>query len=258
MYLRVNMAETISACASSYDEIAGMYHALWADWYFPAALPALEKLFFAQIPKQARLLDLCCGSGHVTKELVARGYHVTGVDNSAELITIARRELPGIDLRVQNARYLDFDNHFDAVLSTFDSLNHLLNLEDLRLVFKGVRRSLNNEGLFFFDMNLAEAYSADLRQWAVDLADDSVSMVRGTYHPASGKARTELVWFVRRGPGNSWERRQSVVEQQCYSLEDILLALRETGFRNVETIPAKDAQVTSELGFGRVYFVARP
>src|SRR5947209_6002448 len=224
------MPETISPCASSYDEIAGMYHALWADWYLPAAMPALERLFFARVPKQARVLDLCCGSGHVTKELVARGYDVTGVDNSAELITVARQELPGVDLRVQDARHLDFDGRFDAVLSTFDSLNHLLNLEDLRLAFKGVRRSLKDEGLFFFDMNLAEAYSADLRQWVVDLGDNSVSMVRGTYHPASGKARTELVWFIRCGPGNSWQRRQSVVEQQCYSLEDILLSLSEIGF----------------------------
>ncbi|MBV9500211.1 MAG: class I SAM-dependent methyltransferase [Acidobacteriaceae bacterium] len=252
------MPETIPHCASSYDEIAGMYHALWADWYLPAAMPALERLFFARVPKHARVLDLCCGSGHVTKELVARGYDVTGIDNSAELITIARRELPGIDLRVQDARYLDFNCHFDAVLSTFDSLNHLLSLEDLRLVFNGVRRTLKNDGLFFFDMNLAEAYSADLHQWAVDLSDDNVSMVRGTYYPGSGKARTELIWFVRCGPGNSWQRRQTVVEQQCYSLEQILLTLSESGFRKVETIPAKDAEVTSELGFGRVYFVAQP
>ncbi len=251
------MPEANSLCSSSYNEIAGMYHMLWGDWYLPAALPALEQLFFSQVPKGDRVLDLCCGSGHVTKELVSRGYRVTGVDNSAELIALARRELPGVDLRVQDARELRLDEQFDAVLSTFDSLNHMLNLGDLRRAFESVHQILKSDGLFVFDMNLAEAYSADLRQWVVDIRDDSVSMVRGTYDPTRGKASTELIWFVRGGPGNSWQRHQSVVDQQCYALEDILLTLREAGFRSLETVPAKDANVTSELAFGRVYFVAR-
>src|SRR5947208_12874629 len=49
---------------SAYDETAGMYHALWADWYLPAAVPALEKLFFSKVPAGPRVLDVCCGPGH--------------------------------------------------------------------------------------------------------------------------------------------------------------------------------------------------
>ena len=67
---------------SSYDEIAVMYHALWATSYLPAAEPALEKLFFARLVPPAHVLDVCCGSGHVTSTLVKRGYRVTGVDVS--------------------------------------------------------------------------------------------------------------------------------------------------------------------------------
>ena len=68
-----------------------MYDSLWADWYLPAAMPALEKLVFSRVPNGARILDVCCGSGHVTTELVRRGYSVTGVDASAAL----RWVLPG-------------------------------------------------------------------------------------------------------------------------------------------------------------------
>src|ERR1700728_153608 len=91
--------EIAQAARSSYDDIADMYHSLWANWYLPAALPALEKLFFSQLCSGGRVLDLCCGSGHVTRELVERGYAVTGVDASAALIAIARRELPQVDFR---------------------------------------------------------------------------------------------------------------------------------------------------------------
>ncbi len=111
-----------------------MYHSLWADWYLPAARPALENLFFSRVPAGARVLDLCCGSGHVTKELIARGYRVTGVDNSTQLIALAQRELPQAQFFVQDVTCLDVEGPFDAVLSTFDSLNHIL---DLAALFAG-------------------------------------------------------------------------------------------------------------------------
>ena len=242
--------------ASSYDEIAGMYHSLWADWYLPAAMPALERLFFSIVRPGARVLDLCCGSGHVTKELSARGYAVTGIDNSVSLIELARRELPHIDFRVEDARKLAFHGEYQAALSTFDSLNHILSLHELREVFCGVYRALAPQGLFVFDMNLEEAYSADLRQWAVDIKDDSVSLVRGKFNGATKKASTELIWFVKNPGENCWRKNQSIVEQQCYTQASILTALSEAGFRGIEAIAAPNVGVTSELGFGRTYFSA--
>ncbi len=242
---------------SSYDSVAGMYHSLWADWYLPAAMPALERLFFSQVPSGTHVLDLCCGSGHVTKELAARGYAVTGVDNSAELIALAQRELPGIDFRVQDARNLCLEQQFGAALSTFDSLNHILSLSELGSVFEGVRRVLKCGGLFMFDMNLEEAYSLDLQEWSVDIQAESVGLVRGKFDPVSKKALTELVWFQRgEGDGNCWRQRRSLVEQQCYTQTDILTTLEDTGFREIEAITARQAGVTSNLGFGRTYFSA--
>ncbi len=234
-----------------------MYHALWADWYLPAAMPALERLFFSQVPRGTRVLDLCCGSGHVTKELIARGYTVTGVDNSAELVALAKKDLPNVDFRVQDARKLALDGKYGAVLSTFDSLNHILSLSELGEAFRGVFRSLEPGGLFVFDMNLKEAYTADLREWAVNIQDASVGLVRGKFDPVLKKATTELIWFVNRESGNCWRQHRSTVEQQCYAQADILIALNQAGFRTIEAVAARDAGVTSELGFGRTYFTAR-
>jgi SAM-dependent methyltransferase len=234
-----------------------MYHALWANWYFPAAQPALEKLFFPRIPRRSRVLDLCCGSGHVTQELVRLGYEVTGIDSSADLIEEGRKVLPGVDLRVLDARYLMFDREYDAALSTFDSLNHILTIEELCQVFLGVRKSLYAGGLFVFDMNLEQAYFADLRQWSVTIQERNVSLVRGTYDAATKLASTELIWFLKQETGDLWEQRRSIVEQRCYSQAEILLALEKAGFQSLEATPARDAGVTSELGFGRVFYAAR-
>ncbi len=247
------MPETLSA----YDEIAGLYHALWADWYLPAALPALEKLFFSCVRRSARVLDLCCGSGHVTKELVRRGYNVTGIDSSAALIALGQKDMPDVDLRVQDARDFKLESRCDGAVSTFDSMNHLLSLEELRRVFDRVRGALHTDGLFVFDMNLEQAYCADLRQWTVDIRDNSVGLMRGGYDRAAKQATTELIWFVRNAEAHLWRQHRSIVKERCYAQAEILQGLLEAGFHGLEAIPAENAGVSSDLGFGRVFFVAR-
>jgi SAM-dependent methyltransferase len=241
---------------SPYDEIAGLYDAWWADWYLPAAMPALERLFFTQVGAGARVLDLCCGSGHVTKDLVRRGYQVTGIDNSTELIALARKRLPDTDLRVQDARNLALDERYDAALSTFDSLNHFLNIRDLQQVFVGLHRALKPGARFVFDMNLDEAYALDLHRWSVEIKDTSVGLVRGDFDRVSKKARTELIWFARNEQSGCWRQHKSVVEQRCYPEPEIVQALRTAGFQAIESVASADAGITSDLGFGRLFFVA--
>ena len=233
-----------------------MYHAMWADWYLPAARPALEGLFFSQVSAGCRVLDLCCGSGHVTRELVRRGYQVTGVDSSAALIDLARQQMPAVDFRVEDIRALTCEAAFDGILSTFDSLNHILNLSDLGQVFTGVFRALSPGGLLVFDMNLEEAYSLDLGNWTVNVSEASVGLVRGSYDTGTKAATSELIWFVRRSDG-LWRQHRSIVEERCYTQQEILVALAEAGFRRIEAIAARDAGMRSDVGFGRVFFVAR-
>jgi len=242
---------------SSYNPVARMYHELWADFYLPAAMPALEQLFFSELPLDARVLDVCCGSGHVTRELVKRGYRVTGVDASAELIELARHDLPDVDFHVQDVTELALDGRFDAALSTFDSLNHILTLEGLFSAFARVRRVLKRGGLFVFDMNLDEAYAAETREWSATVSESSIGLVRGAFDRVTQRAATELIWFVPAGANGLWEQRRSVVEQRTYPQTDILRGLHNAGFRTVEPVTARKAGVTSGLGFGRVFYVAR-
>ncbi len=234
-----------------------MYHALWANSYMPAALPALERLFFCRIEPKARVLDVCCGSGHVTTDLVKRGFQVTGVDSSAALVAIAQRDLPQVEFFVQDVRHLELQGPFAGALSTFDSLNHMLTLEDLHAVFSGVHGTLGNGGLFVFDMNLEEAYSLDLHQWTVNIRHNAVGLSRGLYDPVTHTAHTELIWFTQSGSSECWQRRQSIVEERCYEKQDIVQALQFAGFRSIEVHSAIDLSVDKEFGHGRYFFSAR-
>jgi SAM-dependent methyltransferase len=240
---------------SAYDPIASMYHALWFDWYLPSAMPALERLFFARVPTSTHVLDVCCGSGHVTKELVRRGYTVTGVDNSAELLALAQQHLPATRFHLQDVRRLHLPGRYLAALCTFDSLNHILTLPDLRMAFHAIHAQMQPGGTFVFDMNLPEAYSIDLKQWTVDIHDNSVGLVRAEYDKQTGRASTELVWFAR-STGECWLRKHSIVQQQCYTLAEIVAAVEAAGFKHIQTDAAESLGVRIELGLGRVFVTA--
>lgn len=243
----------VSTASSPYDAIAEFYQKGWANWYLPSVLPVLESLFFPTLPPGAAVLDVCCGCGHITEELTQRGYNLTGLDSSRELIARAAKLLPDSQFVVADVRDFVLNKRFDGALSTFDSLNHLLSYGDLRNAFRSVKGVLKPGAPFFFDMNLEEAYSLDLGNWSRHSEENEIGFVRGIYNPSTQRRKTEVICFFREPQSLLWRRVDSVIEEQCYSVEEIRGALGEAGFGKTEMYTAAEAGVTDELGFGRVY-----
>lgn len=68
-------------------------------------------------PPGARVVDLGCGSGGLTGQLAARGYRVTGVDASAEMLALARTRWPDVPFLLADARSFALDQPADAIFS---------------------------------------------------------------------------------------------------------------------------------------------
>jgi trans-aconitate methyltransferase len=95
-----------------------------------------------------RILDLGCGTGHLTAEIAATGAIVTGVDRSAEMIAEAKAKHPGIEFEVRDARELLFDRKFDAVFS-----NAALHwIRESEKVISGVAKALKPGGRFVAEL----------------------------------------------------------------------------------------------------------
>jgi SAM-dependent methyltransferase len=89
-----------------------------------------------------RVLDLGCGDGVLTAELVRRGCEVVGVDGSAEQVAGARAR--GLDARVADGHDLRFESEFDAVFS--NAALHWMTRPEA--VIDGVFRALRPGGRF--------------------------------------------------------------------------------------------------------------
>ncbi|MEE9606471.1 MAG: class I SAM-dependent methyltransferase [Myxococcota bacterium] len=115
-----------------------------------------------------RLLDLGCGDGALTRELMARGCRVLGIDSSPEQVAAARRQ--GLDARVGDAAELAFDGEFDAVFS--NAALHWVRRADEAIA--GVHAALVPGGRFVGEFGGAGNVSAIREALTVALAERGV------------------------------------------------------------------------------------
>jgi len=113
----------------------------------------IEALVLPTITSGAQVLDLCCGTGQLAHWLTDRGYAVTGLDGSEGMLHFARKNAPEASFVSADARAFSMPSTFHAVVSTSDSLNHLLTVEELVAAFRNVYAALLPGGTFLCDMN---------------------------------------------------------------------------------------------------------
>ena len=109
-------------------------------WFTPAL--ATDVVALLNVQSDEHVLDLGCGEGTLTEELVARGAKLVGIDTSPEFLEAAHSR--GVRARYMDAQALEFNGIFDAVFS--HASLHLM--PDADAVIRGVYRALRAGGRF--------------------------------------------------------------------------------------------------------------
>ncbi len=240
---------------TEYDKLAWFYNRYWGREYPPRALPILDYLLLTHLPQKARILDLCCGAGHLTKLLADRDYRLLGLDRSPEMLRFAQQNAPDAAFIVADARAFEFWCQFDAVISTFESLNHILSLEGLTAVFRNVYAALRDGGCFLFDILLEEAYRTQWAKSASIVEDDHVCIMRGDYNAAQRVGRAHITLFRKDG---EWRRSDVTILEHCFELGEVWNALEQAGFEEIRSYDARRRLgMPGDLGVGRVFFMAK-
>jgi trans-aconitate methyltransferase len=113
-----------------------------------------------------RILDLGCGTGHLTARIAEAGAHVVGVDRSPEMIRQAKEKYPSLRFEVMDARQIALDGNFDAVFS--NAALHWIN--EPERVISCIKKSLRPGGRFVAEFggkgNTGELLKAVQHVWA--------------------------------------------------------------------------------------------
>jgi trans-aconitate methyltransferase len=112
-----------------------------------------------------RVLDLGCGTGHLTARIAETGAHVVGVDRSPDMIRQAKEKYPSLQFEVMDAREITLDGKFDAVFS-----NATLHwIKEPERVIAGIGKLLRPGGRFVAEFggkgNTAELLKAVQLSW---------------------------------------------------------------------------------------------
>ena len=137
----------------AYSELAGVYDEIVIDPCHDRWASFLHELWSADEEGVESVLDLCCGTGILARELIARGYRVVGIDASDAMLDLARERLgPDVELSRVTLPDLRLEGVFDAAVCTFDGLNYL-DPDELQLTMAAVARRLRPAGWFVFDLH---------------------------------------------------------------------------------------------------------
>lgn len=142
-------------------EYADQYDIFYHDKDYEAECDLIEEVFrrYTDNPVKS-ILDLGCGTGNHAIPFAKRGYQVTGVDCSPEMITQAKAKLESqpSPLQIQpqflegDVRSFEMNRQYDAVIMMFAVLGYQLTNDDVSNTFRTVRRHLKKEGVFIFDI----------------------------------------------------------------------------------------------------------
>ncbi len=105
--------------------------------------------------KEARILELCCGTGRLTIPIAKEGHDISGIDFTPSMLEQARNKASAEGLEIEfieaDMRTLDLPEKFDLIFIPFNSIHHLYQNEDLFKTLKVIKKHLKKGGLFLFD-----------------------------------------------------------------------------------------------------------
>lgn len=207
------------------------------------------------------ILDLGCGTGTLTELLARKGYDMIGVDNAQEMLQIAmdKRDRSGLDILylLQDMREFELYGAVGAVISVCDSINYLLEEEEILQTFRLVHNYLYPGGVFIFDFNTVYKYANVIGDATIAENREDCSFIwENYYHQEEEINEYDLTIFARNKGEERFLRFQETHYQRGYQLEQMCRLVKEAGFSVMETLDADTHDAVTPVS-ERIYVVAK-
>jgi len=233
-----------------YEQFSRFYDIVMGDRSYAANF--IRGLIAQYKPEAKTVLEIACGTGAILGFL-ADTYEVTGLDNSRQMLALARKKLPHIRFYQQPMTSFHVAKQFDAIVCVFDSINHLLSFVEWKKVFRQVALHLNHDGLFVFDVNTLGKLQRLTKgpAWSKEFDRDLVII------KVTGGRRGNFEWDVKifeHQKNNQYKLFHETIKEIALPYNRIVTSLRAR-FKHVKVIAPRGARPSDQSE--RLYFVCK-
>lgn len=245
----------------AYTSFAAVYDTFMDNIPYEEWEKYLKSLLYEYGVREGLVLELGCGTGNMTEILAQSGYDMIGVDNAEEMLEIAieKRMKSGLDILYlqQDMREFELYGTVKAIVSVCDSVNYILEEEELEEVFRLVNNYLDPGGVFIFDFNTVYKYREILGDQTIAENREECSFIWDNYYYEEERINEyELSLFIGEGDSELYRKYQETHFQKAYDLETMKRLITQSGLEYITAYDAFTKEAPTRVS-ERIYVIAR-
>ena len=241
--------DSYGSFALIYDEFMNVPYDKWANY--------IENIWNKNGLKPKLVLDMACGTASLTGILAKKGYDMIGIDESEDMLAIARAKCDNVLFLQQDICDFELYGTVDSIISSCDSINYIIDEGELQNCFRLVNNYLNPGGIFIFDINSPYKYEKILADNTFAATDDKAAYIWENHYDSQTKINEyALTFFIKSGTQGLYAKHEELHYQRAYEIDEIMQAIAKAGL--------KPLGIYGELTFGqpkkdcqRIFFVAQ-
>ncbi|MBR3120203.1 MULTISPECIES: class I SAM-dependent DNA methyltransferase [Oceanobacillus] len=244
----------------AYQQMASLYDQLMVNAPYDAWVSFTEEMIKQTGKEAERIADLGCGTGEIATRLAERGYHITGVDYSTEMLTHAAHKAEEKNLSIQwihqDLTKLTGLFEYDVAISYCDVMNYITEPMDLQKSFHNIANCLKEGGLFIFDVHsLSHVEKNYMNQTFAEVTDEASYIWFCSAGDDPGEMFHDLTFFALEE--ETYKRFDEFHHQKTYPVTFYKKILKESGFENIKLFADFSTKVNNvDENSERIFFLA--
>ncbi|MGQ9534240.1 MAG: class I SAM-dependent DNA methyltransferase [bacterium] len=220
-----------------FTKIAPYYDQLMSFVNYRSWVDYIERIIVMHHIQEKIILDIACGTGVCLELWLKKGYRVIGLDGSDAMLEVCKNrfaqhliENGKVHLMKGDIKNFSLKEKVPVITCLYDSLNYLLNADELLACFKSAYATLTHNGIFVFDMNTIHALRDEWGNQVFERRDGAIhSLWDNSFNTVTNISTLKLTI-------NVYENDQCLTikelhQERGYSLDEIKSSVAAAGFK---------------------------
>ncbi len=183
------------------------------------------------------IVDICCGTGGITYELYKKGFRLTGLDSSSDMLEAAAsrflRSGAKIQLICQDIRDIKLHKKQNAIVCINDGINYIITINDIKKAFKSIYNALLADGVFLFDISSEYKLSSMHNQSYFEEKDKSAYIWHNTYDFNTRLLTMDISLYLQ-VEESLYEKSNEIHIQRAHLIDEMIDILNQIGFKKIK------------------------